>query len=202
MVAMHATHSPSTRTPQRPVEPTDTGRREESYLHYLARESQFYLEILIIVSLVMTVLLMVSFFFFAFIPVIVLLLSYGLLVLANAIQRRTAEGAPFAADEREGDWQRARGEAALPRASRRTIVGTWGIRSEDALRRRLARVTLEIVAGAGLLALVMATIVMPTELVILGVGVLFCYIVFISAPFWLAWLNDESSDEEKRQANI
>lgn len=174
-----------------------TERREESYLHFLARESQLFLEILIVVSLVMTILLMVTFFFFAFIPVVVLLLSYGLLVLANAIERQTDPGTPTLQGGLEGAVARAgKPEQASPKYTR------WGIRSESALRRRLFRVAVEILVGAGLLALVMATIVLPVELVTFGVVVMFAYIVFISAPFWVAWLNDESSDEERRQARL
>ncbi len=169
-------------------------QREESYVHFLARESQLFLEIVIVASIVMTVLLMVTFFFFAFIPVILLLLSYGLLVLANTIERHTEPGqAEHSGGGIEGAV--ARIEAASKPPSRRT----GGIRSETQLRRRLARVTLEILIGAGLLAFVMASIALPLELTILGVGVLFAYIVFITAPVWLAWLNDETSEEERKQ---
>lgn len=201
MVATHSSpQSPSIANPDRSPCPGSIGGREESYTHYLARESQVFLEVLIVCSLVATVLLMITFFFFAFIPVIVLLLSYGLLVLANAIERHTATGAPFGAAEEAADVRRAGSDPTQAGTVRMTFGKGWGIRSEDALRRRLARVTIEILAGAGLLALVMASIVLPLELVILGVGVLFAYIVFITAPVWLAWLNDETSDEERRQA--
>lgn len=179
------------------ADPNVPVEREESYTHFLARESQLFLEILIVVSLVMTVLLMVTFFFFAFIPVIVLLLSYGLLVLANAIERRTDSGTQSVVPKRVLDDPST--AIAIEDKPRLTA---WRIRSDDALRRRLARVTIEILVGAGLLAFVMATIVLPVELTLLGVGVLFAYIVFISAPVWLAWLNDESSDEERRQTKL
>lgn len=192
-----------TRGKLQPDPPTTNEPREESYLHFLARESQLFLEILIVISLVLTVLLMISFFFFAFIPVTVLLVAYGLLVLANAAERHTESGR-HPGESPEGDRAPSGIERAVEAASKPSEGPArrrgWGIRSEEALRWRLFRVTLEILAGAGLIAFVMAALVLPIELTMLGVGLLFAYIVFITAPVWLAWLNDESSDEEKRQA--
>src|SRR5690554_4073458 len=104
-VAMMATHARAQSGSMESQSPRRfRGRRkEESYIHFLARESQFYLEIIIIASLIATIVLMISFFFYAFIPLIILLLAYGLLVLANVIERSTEPGEPFGSGELEAD---------------------------------------------------------------------------------------------------
>ena len=169
----------------------------QPFIHFLAQSSQSFLKVMIVLSLVLTILMMASFFFYAFIPVTVLLISYGLLVLAISIERQTA---PPEDAQAELAAQTQAVEVEVETEAERRFRRGWRIRSESALRRRLTRVGIEVLIGAALLAAVLGTAVMPRGTIILGIGVLFCYILLLSSPMWLAWLNDVTGDEERRQA--
>src|SRR5262249_31805451 len=63
----------------------------EGYLHYLARESRTALRVCIALCIIGTVIIMVSpgFYFMAIVPAAVMIACVILLVVANAIERRS-----------------------------------------------------------------------------------------------------------------
>src|SRR6266850_4141136 len=77
--------------------------REEGYLHYLARESRTALRICIGLCIIGIVAIMVSpgFFFMAVIPAAVMILCVVLLVVANAIEKRSDRPAHEVLEHRE-----------------------------------------------------------------------------------------------------
>ena len=171
--------------------------REESYLHFLLRESRVALQWATILSLIATVALMMTFFFWAIVPAIALLVSYGLLLIANDLQQRVEvrdekSGGPAATVMTLENQTAPAGEVAEP---------LWqDEKGPDAVvRRRLTWIGIEVVIGAALLALLAAGLLFQWRIVAIASLVLFAYIIFVMAPIWLGWMEEDMNDEVKRQ---
>lgn len=189
----------------------DPGRRER-FSHFLARECQVILEIVVVVSLIATVVTMATVYMFAIIPAAILLVSYGLLMVANHVEKKTNDAPPTAETDEV--------VAAATKAGRSVTHDASGIADrvvhEDltetertgqyqvslAVRHRLTRVTLYILTGVVAIALVLAWTALPGEVLALGIFVLSAYILAVSAPVWLAWLERDMEDEVEHQRDV
>jgi hypothetical protein len=177
--------------------PHQDSPREESYLHFLLRESRVALQWIAILSLIATVALMMTFFFWAIVPAIALLVSYGLLLIANDLQQRVE-----IRDEKSGGLAARvvtlENQAAPPGEIAEPL---WDEeKGPDAVvRRRLTWIGIEVVIGAALLALLAAAILFHWRIVAIAALVLFAYIIFVMTPIWLGWMEEDMNDEVKRQ---
>lgn len=172
-------------------------QREESYLHFVARESQWVLRIIAICSAGATILLMFTIFYLAFIPAMTMLLSYCLLLIADYIEYRTHKPGDPGWEDELPPTQRAAiaAEDAMVDAA---TVDPAAERVQDAVTARLTKTLIGILAAMAIVSLVVAAIFLDFEVLAIGGMILFCYWLFIAAPLWLGWLEDEAEEETHR----
>jgi hypothetical protein len=158
-------------------------RREESFVHFVAREGRVVLRILVIGSLIATAVTMITFWFWAFVPAVVLLISWGLLLITNDLEERTHV---------EGEMPLDRAEAATPAVPDQSrALHLPGHEVPDAVFKRESRLGIEVAIGVGLAALILCGILMPWKLLAIGALVVFAYMLAIMAPVWLGALEDD-----------
>ena len=63
---------------------------------------------------------------------------------------------------------------------------------------REGKTVLKIVVGVGAAALVMSAIAFGWQWFGFGTLLIFCYMIFVSAPVWLGLIEDEIEEETKR----
>lgn len=176
---------------------TEEPERQESFVHFLAREIQWILRILVIVSAVTTVLLMFTIFYWAILPAMILLAAYCLLLIADYIEFRT---------HKPGDpgWEAVEVPERAATAAETRIAEVAAAEHEasekvrDAVKARLTKTIIGILASIGLVAIIVAGIFLGREVVALGGMILFAYWLFIAGPLWLGWLEDEAEEEAHR----
>jgi 1,4-dihydroxy-2-naphthoate octaprenyltransferase len=164
--------------------------REEGFLHYMAREGRHILRWIIGASLVAIVICMVTIWFAAIIPAIILMAAYVLMVIAREVERRSdaeadavfesaevAHAGDVVEDHAEDD-QLAPAQAELVyRESRTGFI-----------------IVLAVMAAAALIAFILFDL----KVLAIGALVVFSYVMFIAAPLWLGWFNDDIEDETRR----
>jgi hypothetical protein len=169
------------------------GGREETFLHFIAREGRLVLRWVVILSLIATAVTMITFWFWAFIPAVILMLSWGLLLMSNDLEERT---------HIEGEIPLDRAEAATPAVpdqSRALHLPAHDV--PDAVFRRESRLGIEVAIGIGLAALVICGILMPWKLVAIGALVVFAYMIILMAPVWLGAIEDDIDEQTSRPAS-
>ena len=148
----------------------------------------------IILSLIATAVTMATFFFWAFLPAIILLISYGLLLMASDFERRT-DGPhvgeyTFQAIELSNETPQQRAATAETRTKEAQI--------QPRVENRVTRIAIEVICGAVFLGLVAAGVLFGWQLFAIGALVIIAYMILIMSPVWLAWMEDEVSDEIKQ----
>jgi hypothetical protein len=167
-----------------------SAKRDEGFLHYMAREGRHILRWIIGISLVAIVVCMVTIWFAAIIPAIILMAAYVLMVIAREVERRS---------DAECD---AKFEEA-------TVAKTTDVVEDHAEDDQLAPAQAElvyresktgfiIVIAVMLAAALIAFILFDLKLLAIGALVLFAYMMLIAAPLWLGWFNDDIEDESRR----
>ena len=142
--------------------------------------------------IVAIVLCMVSpgFYFVAVLPALLLLGSYAALVFTNEVERRSDKEAHRVLIDSE--------TAATDDIMEDHAEDDQLARDTANLVKRETRVGLIIVGAVLLVALGLALIFLPWQATALGAFVLFAYLLFIAAPFWLGWFNDDIEMESRR----
>ena len=158
----------------------------ESLTHFAAREGQLVLRWFAIGSAAVTVATMVVFWFWAIIPALVFLASICLLFVANEIEARTTRG--------------SRLQPALPRTQASEVLRGESHRDEIPMSIvvRETKTGVKIVVGAGMAALVLAAIAFGWQWLGFGTLLIFSYMIFVMAPVWLGWIEDEIEEETER----
>lgn len=168
--------------------------RAEGFVHFVAREGQFALRVIIMALIALTALTMATIFYLVFIPLILLVAAYALLAACNRVESMTRRG-----DEAES------AEASLERmiepsennpddpAWKQPIVPVRVLRHE-------LKLGVEIMFGIGVAATVMAVILLPAEALLVGAVVVFCYMMLVLAPVWLGWLTEDFEHEYEDDA--
>ena len=168
--------------------------REEGFLHYMAREGRHILRWIIGASLVAIVICMVTIWFAAIIPAIVLMAAYVLMVIAREVERRSdaeadavfesaavAQAGDVIEDHAEDD-QLAPAQAELVyRESKTGFI-----------------IVFAVMAAAALIAFILFDL----KVLAIGALVVFSYVMFIAAPLWLGWFNDDIEDETLRHEGL
>jgi hypothetical protein len=176
------------------TDPAVANEREEPVLHTIARESVWILRWIVGLSLVATAVMMATFFFWALVPGIILIISYGLLVMATDLERRTNSQPDgeytFQAVELGNFTPEERAARAEARAKEDQI--------QPVIDNRVTRITIEVLCGAIFLGVVYAGVLFGWQLFAIGALVLVAYIIFVMAPVWLGWMEDEVSDGIKK----
>lgn len=158
----------------------------ESLIHFAAREGQLVLRWVAIGSAAATLATMVIFWFWAIIPALVFVASLCLLFVANDVEARTTRGSqpqtarPGTQASAESHDDSHRDEIPISIVVRETKTG------------------LKIVVGAGLAALVLAAIAFGWQWLGFGTLLIFAFMIFVTAPVWLAWMYDEIEEETER----
>ncbi len=193
-------HTASSSQRYRPAPPA----QEEGFLHYLAREGQSKLRIILIVCLIAMVVLMVSpLWFAASVPAVILLAAYILLVLATEVERRTNSRAQAADMQRSGAEDVA---AAAERGATATDVDVFEDQADAdqippdqaAIIRRESKIGVAIFLSVLLIALFIAGIAFPLPVLAIGAFVVFAYMLFVAAPLWLGWIEDDIEETSRR----
>jgi Ca2+/Na+ antiporter len=166
--------------------------REEGFLHYVAREGRVMLRWLIGVCIVAIVLCMVSpgFFFVAVAPALLLLIAYVALLVTNIVERRS--------DVQAHDYLE-RSETALAEDVIENHQDDHQLEPTDAeLVKRESRTGIMIVISVLAAALLIAAILFDLKMFAIGALVIFAYMLFIAAPLWAGWFNDDIEITSKR----
>jgi hypothetical protein len=161
-----------------------TAPPNESYLHYLARESRGAMRWCIFVCIIGIVVTMVSpLWFVAIVPAAVMLVCGMLLYVANTVERRSDPEAHRALEQAEnaGEADVVDDMADAHQFAPRTVrvlkrEGAWGV------------VLLSFVLLA---ALLVAFIFVPTPVFAIGALVVFAYMLLVCAPALLGAFNDD-----------
>jgi len=168
-------------------------RQEEGYLHFMAREGRTVLRWVGAIALVATVVMMVTFWMAAIIPAVIMIASYVLLILTNEVERRsdmsahdqlerseTAIDHDVIDDHAEDDHVAEVPAAIIKRESKRGFV---------------------VLACLLVAALIFAFVKLPWEMFAIGTFVVFCYMIFIMAPVWLGWFENDIEMQQHRLEN-
>jgi hypothetical protein len=168
--------------------------REEGYVHFMAREGRTVLRWAGGIALVLTVITMVSpFWMAAIIPAAIMIVSYVLLILTNEVERRsdvvahdrleqseTALDRDVIDDHAEDDQVSEVPTAIIKRESKRGFI---------------------VLACLLVAALIFAYVKLPWEVFAIGTFVVFCYMIFIMAPVWLGWFENDIELQQNQLEN-
>ena len=167
----------------------------ESVLHFLAREAQIFLRWTVVGLMIVTVITMVLFNFWAIIPATLLLVSYGLLMLANTAERRAA------LHERVAQQMAHTDPVELARSKGQPVVDEERHPENEMPMPLLKHETVMISLGV-LVVLVLAAVLAVTFLdwqkVLIAVPFIGAYIILLSSPAWFAALEDDIEEETHR----
>lgn len=169
--------------------------REEGFLHYIAREGRIALRWTIGVCLIAVVACMVSpLWMAAVVPALIMLGAYILLLLANEVERRSDTAA---------HRQLERAETAIAADVQEDHAEDDQLPPVDAaIVRRESKTGLLILAGVVVMAVLIAGLLVPWKALAIGAFVVFAYILFIAAPFWLGLFNDDIEIESHRLEDL
>lgn len=162
----------------------------EPYLHFLAREGQLVFRVLLFLSLAATVALMVTIFYLAIIPALFAVGCFVMLFLADRAEESTRDpAAPPPRDWADGPLP---GEAAAPvdgrdQQQQREVT--------KAVHHRLTRVGIEVVGAAIIISVVMCGLTFGWDKLAIGGLFFFGYIILLTTPVWLGWMEEEAEDE-------
>ncbi len=173
--------------PETPAELLHGGAAHaESLIHFAAREGQIVLRWVAIGSAAATVATMVVFWFWAIIPALVFIASLCLLFIANEVEARTTRG--------------SQSNTALPQPQASAVSHDESHRDEIPMSIvvRETKTGLKIVVGAGVAALVLAAIAFGWQWLGFGTLLIFSYMILVTAPVWLALIEDEIEEETER----
>jgi Ca2+/Na+ antiporter len=164
-------------------------RPRETFLHVVARDFKWALRAACLLLLIATVVFMTTIFPLAIPTVILLLLCYALLVIAESVEHRT-EHATSTADQTPGAEAPSADSPAAPEAQRRQQRTTT-------IERRVTRISLEVLGGALVLAAGLGAAVFHWTVLPIAGLVLLGYIILVTAPVWLAWMEDDVEEAVK-----
>ncbi len=173
--------------PETPAELLHGGAAHaESLTHFAAREGQLVLRWVTIGSAAVTVATMVIFWFWAIIPGLVFIASLCLLFVANEVEARTSHG--------------SQPETALPQTQASVASHDESQRDEIPMSIvvRETKTVLKIVVGVGVASVVLAAIAFGWQWLGFGTLLIFSYMIFVTAPVWLACIEDEIEEETER----
>ena len=158
----------------------------ESLTHLAAREGQLVLRWVAIGSAAVTVATMVVFWFWAILPALVFLASLCLLFIANAVEARTTRG--------------SQPETELSQEQASVVSHDESHRDEIPMSIvvRETKTVVKIVVGVGVAALVLAAIAFGWQRLGFGTLLIFYFMIFVTAPVWLALIEDEIEEETER----
>lgn len=199
---MPATRAHDDPTPEH--DPTPAGPAEK-FLHYLAREGQTILRIILILSIAAAAICMATIWILAFIPLVVFAVAYVLLALCGRVERATRtvddDRRQLEAEQAE---QQHRAEAENRPARHPLVPGRElppGVLWHD------ATIVGEVLIALGVGAALIAVILLPREARIIGAVVFFAYMMLLMAPVWLAWFTqqgeaarEEQDDDDRRRS--
>ncbi|MCH8824318.1 MAG: hypothetical protein IH984_12535 [Planctomycetes bacterium] len=172
--------------PETPSELLHSGAHAESLIHFAAREGQLVLRWVAIGSGAAMVATMVVFWFLAIIPALAFIASICLLFVANEVEARTTRGS------------QSNTELLQPQASAESHDESHRDEIPPSIVVREIKTVLKIVVGSGVVALVLAAIAFGWQWFGFGTLLIFCYIILVAAPTWLALIEDEIEDETER----
>ena len=173
--------------PETPAELLHGGAAHaESLTHFAAREGQLVLRWVAIGSATATVATMVIFWFWAIIPALVFIASICLLFVADEVEARTTRG--------------SQPQTALPQTHASAVSQDESHRGEIPMSIvvRESKTALKIVVSIGVAALVLAAIAFGWQWFGFGTLLIFAFMIFVTAPVWLAWMYDEIEEETER----
>ncbi|MHC4989393.1 MAG: hypothetical protein ACYTGC_00290 [Planctomycetota bacterium] len=167
---------------------------QETFLHIAARDFQWALRGACVLLLLATAVFMIVFWPMAIPTVILLVVSYVLLLIADGLEHRTD---PHAGS----DAARAVASVAAP-----TELDERTARLDKAHRemieRRVTRIAIEVLTGALILAGALAiSSGVSWEMVPIAGLVIVGYIVFVTTPVWLAWMEDDIEKHEGKEGH-
>lgn len=158
--------------------------------HFILHEVQLILRLIVAASIIATVVMMVSIFYWAFVPAVVLLVTYLLLMITNRFEAK-ARAQALATGHSDAAGLPAESAARAPERDERgrILIPFWATRRE-------ATIGWEIIVGCTVSAFVLAFALLPAEWVLLGMFFIFCYMLLVMAPVWLGWITEETDREE------
>jgi len=173
----------------------------EPWLHMLAREGRAFLRAVTIVMMIITIGTMMVFPFWGVFPAILLLASYGMLVVANAAERRSrsAQAVPpwETADMSDVDIDElASTQEARPIDSPALEAAMEEI-PVDTLRKESITFA-EIIVGIAVAAVIIAALMFHWTVLAVAALFLVPYMFILLAPIWLGWFTREMRDERMR----
>ncbi len=176
--------------PQTTAPPHDPAGEKEGFLHFLAREGQTALRIILILSIIAAAVAMATIWILVVIPLIVFAIAYVLLGVCSRIEVSTRsesdERRRIERDEADDEKAVAERERGKPAWKRHNM--TPGV-----LWREVTLAT-EAFVGIGILAAIIAIAFMPRDFLFMGAIVFFAYMMFVMAPVWLGWFTQETED--------
>lgn len=186
------------------------GDEKERAVHFYARECQATLRWLVRALILITALTAITFWFWAIIPATFLMITYGLYMIANVIEKRSSDRRLRAIEEREisvgppeamaaTEIERAEAE---PLEEEAAVVELGEAELEPPTRdvpMRVIKHETIVVAVAVLAVLILATVLAAIAwgwgLILFAVPVLFVYIILMSWPVWFAALEEDLEHE-------
>lgn len=180
---------PTRTEPVTHVQPGAVHLENEGSLHFVARGGGIALRWVIGATLIATILVMVSpMWFLAPLPPLVLLVSYMLFVLSRAVQKRS---------DAHSEWMLARhdvaGEADVMEDA--SQMDQLPPRTRRIVRREVAH-GMAILATAIVIAVLVAALFLPWRVATIGAFVAAAYIILVTIPVWLGWIEDDIEVQE------
>jgi len=147
-----------------------------------------------VVCIIAIIACMVSpgFYFVAVVPAIVLLAAYTTLVFTNVAERRTTDDSA-----EEGELTAEMDDVMEDHAE----DDQWQPDNAKIVRRE-TKIGVSILGVVLLAAFIIASVLLPWGVVVLGGFVIFAYLLFIAMPLWLGWFNDDVDIETQRQSDM
>jgi hypothetical protein len=175
----------------------DRGERihphDDTVAHYWFHEGRIVLQAVVVLSIVATAVTAITFWFWAFIPATILLASYLLLIVSNHLEGRTQHRELMQRDTDDT------APAEAPGAGSAEEISAWDVRDVSIpFLKREGWIGLEIAVGAGLAALVLAIVLLPWKLTLIGALLFFFYMLLVMGPVWLGWFTEEVDHETDR----
>lgn len=183
----------ATEQPRTQSTPTNVAgpAHEESLTHYLARQSQLVFRWGVMIFAATTAFAIITFYPLAIIPGGLLALNLVLLAIAKYVEQRTYhEGDPH--DETAEE----QAQVPPPPPPSSEVIEQEAV--SRAVESRTAKIIAGILVTATIIALGIAAAIFDLQLLILGGFILFVYILFVTTPVWIGWLNDEAEEETHR----
>jgi hypothetical protein len=174
-----------------PLDETTHASSREPFLHIVARDFQWVLRGLCLLLLAATVIFMMTFWPAAIATVIMLLLCYIALVIADGVEHRT-DIAPHEEEPAGGPAATSPADAVTELNSKRKQARTV------AIERRLTRISLEVLGASIVLAATMAGVAFGWKILPIAGLVVLGYIILVTAPVWGAWMESDVQDEVMR----